>query len=94
MEKIPNRCPPPQKVQEFTTQSAREAGMEPEDSLARRTDDPLRLLVKEDLDRLSVAELDERVRLLEGEIARVKAKRDGASSFRSVADSLFRSPNA
>ena len=66
--------------------------MEAEDSLARRADEPIRQLAKEDLDRLSVAELDERMVLLETEIARVKAKRAGASSFRSVADSLFKSP--
>ena len=66
--------------------------MEPEDNLARRADEPIRQLVKEDLDRLSLAELDERIVLLEAEISRVQAKRTGASSFRSVADSLFKSP--
>jgi len=68
--------------------------MEPDDSLARRADDPIRQLALEDLDRLSVAELDGRIALLTAELARSKAKRDGATSFRSVADSLFRSPNA
>ncbi len=64
--------------------------MDPEDLLARRGDDPIRMLLKEDLDRLSVAELDERLALLEAEVQRVKAKRAGASSFRSVADTLFK----
>lgn len=68
--------------------------MEPEDLIARRTGDPLRLLLKEDLDRLSVAELDERIALLEAEVARVKAKLAGASSFRSVADGLFKTSSS
>jgi len=65
--------------------------MEPEDLIARKGDDPLRQLLKEDLDRLSVAELDERIAMLEAEVARVRAKRAGASSFRSAADGLFKS---
>ena len=68
--------------------------MEPEDLMARRQDDPLRLLLREDLDRLSLAELDERITVLEAEVARVKAKRAGASSFRSVADGLFKTSGA
>ena len=47
-------------------------------------------LVAEDLDRLSVAELDARVAALEGEVIRTRAKRDGATAFRSAADSLFK----
>lgn len=47
-------------------------------------------LVAEDLDRLSVSELDTRIATLEGELARTRAKRDGASKFRSAADDLFK----
>ncbi len=64
--------------------------MDPDELLPKRPDDPLRLLMTQDLDPLSVAELDARVAALEAEIARVKAKRDGAVAFRSAADSLFR----
>lgn len=60
-----------------------------EDGLAR-PDDPLRLLARQDLDPLSVAELEARIAALEAEIARTRAKRDGATAFRAAADSLFR----
>jgi uncharacterized small protein (DUF1192 family) len=63
--------------------------MDADDILPRRKDDCLSQLAKEDLDRLSVAELDERILLLESEIARCRAKRDGAARFRASADSLF-----
>ena len=55
-----------------------------------RKDTALAQLLAEDLDRLSVSELDARVAALEGEVARTRAKRDGASKFRSAADSLFK----
>ncbi len=64
--------------------------MDLDDMMPRRKDDPLSLLAREDLDPLSVEELDARVALLEIEIARVKAKRDSSSAFRSAADALFR----
>ncbi len=55
-----------------------------------KPDDPLTLLTKQDLDPLSVDELAARIAVLEAEIARVKAKRDNAVSFRASADDLFR----
>ncbi len=58
--------------------------------LPARPDDPLRLLARQDLDPLSVAELDARIAALEAEIARTRAKREGASRFRAAADQLFR----
>jgi uncharacterized small protein (DUF1192 family) len=61
-----------------------------EADLPRRRTDLLAELAREDLDKLSIAELDERTAALEAEIARVKAKRDGAASFRAAADSLFK----
>lgn len=64
--------------------------MEPEELLPRRSADLLKLLAAEDLDRLSVAELDERVALLEAEVARSRAKRQSSASFRAAADGLFR----
>jgi uncharacterized small protein (DUF1192 family) len=54
-----------------------------------RPDDVIATLVKRDLDRLSVDELDARVVALEAELARTRAKRAGASAFRSAADALF-----
>lgn len=64
--------------------------MEVEDFLSKRPESPLALLRREDLDRLSVDELGERIAVLEAEIARTRAKRESASAFRSAADSLFR----
>ncbi|MGQ5701469.1 DUF1192 domain-containing protein [Sandaracinobacteroides sp. A072] len=64
--------------------------MDMEDLLSARPQSPLAQLLREDLDRLSVDELDARVAALEAEIARCKARRDSASAFRSAADSLFR----
>ncbi len=62
-----------------------------DDDLPRpRPDDTLAALAKQDLDRLSLAELDERITLLEAEVARTRAKRAGAAIFRSAADALFK----
>jgi uncharacterized small protein (DUF1192 family) len=52
--------------------------------------DPLLQLGKQDLDPLSVDELEARIALLEAEIVRVKAKLEFAVHFRSSADELFR----
>ena len=50
-----------------------------------KPDDPLKLLTKQDLDPLSVDELNDRITVLEAEIARVKAKLDASVSFRASA---------
>ena len=55
-----------------------------------RKDTPLAALIAEDLDRLSLAELDARAAALDAEVARTRAKRDGAGKFRAAADDLFR----
>lgn len=55
-----------------------------------RPDSPLTLLAREDIDRLSVDELDARVALLEAEIARTKARREFAVNHKSSADALFK----
>jgi len=64
--------------------------MDIDDLEPRKRDDALAALIRQDLDPLSVSELDERIERLEAEIARTRAKRDGATKFRSAADSLFR----
>ncbi len=62
-----------------------------EDDLPRpKLDDTVVALARQDLDRLSVGELDERIAALEAELSRTRAKRAGAASFRSAADALFR----
>ena len=55
-----------------------------------RKDTPLAQVLAEDLDRLSLAELDARMAALEAEVARTRAKREGAGKFRSAADELFK----
>ncbi|HEY4545739.1 MAG TPA: DUF1192 domain-containing protein [Pedomonas sp.] len=56
----------------------------------RNADDPLAALRREDLDRLSLDELKQRISVLEAEIDRTRAKLDSASTFRSAADALFK----
>lgn len=53
-------------------------------------DGPLTALIREDLDRLSIAELEARVAVLEGEIARCRRKIQGAVNHRAIADELFK----
>ncbi len=60
-----------------------------DDLLPRRTDDPLAALLKQDLDPLSRAELEERIALLTGEVERTRAKLASAGSIMSDADALF-----
>lgn len=65
--------------------------MDLDDLLPRRkTDDMLTALARQDLDPLSVAELEERITLLEAEIVRVKDKLKKATQHRSAADQLFK----
>jgi uncharacterized small protein (DUF1192 family) len=64
--------------------------MDADENLPRRKDDPAALLARQDLDPFSVAELNERIRLLESEIARCKSKIQHAVNHRASADSLFK----
>ena len=64
--------------------------MDPEDFLSKRPESPLAQLRREDLDRLSVDELQDRIDALKTEIARCEAKIAAATSHRSAADALFR----
>lgn len=64
------------------------------DDLPRPRGDAASALAREDLAPYSQDELDERVALLEAEIARVKTHRAKAAAHRSAADALFRKPGA
>lgn len=64
--------------------------MDLDDLFAKRPDDPLSQLVKQDLDPLSVEELGTRKEVLQAEIARVEAKIAAVVNFRASADALFR----
>jgi uncharacterized small protein (DUF1192 family) len=61
-----------------------------DDLFAKRPEDPLVLLLKQDLDRLSVNELEERVAALKEEIKRCEGKIAFANNHRSAADALFK----
>jgi uncharacterized small protein (DUF1192 family) len=64
--------------------------MDLEDIFAKTPDDPLARLCRQDLDPLSVEELERRIALLEGEIARSRARIAASTHHRSAADALFR----
>ncbi|MDE2302177.1 MAG: DUF1192 domain-containing protein [Sphingomonadales bacterium] len=53
-------------------------------------EDAAQRLARDSLDRLSLAELDARIALLEAEILRVSQFRDSYRQQRSAADALFR----
>lgn len=64
--------------------------MDLDDILGKSPDDPLNALLREDLDRLSVAELEARIVALEREIARSRAKIAFAVNHRESADAIFK----
>ncbi|MCH4894220.1 MULTISPECIES: DUF1192 domain-containing protein [unclassified Sphingomonas] len=64
--------------------------MDAEEILGRSPGDPLTALIRQDLDPFSVEELAARIALLEGEIARVRARMAFASQHRASADALFK----
>jgi len=64
--------------------------MDLDELFARRPDDPLAAMLKQDIDPLSVEELEERVEVLKGEIARCEGKIAFARNHRSAADALFK----
>lgn len=65
--------------------------MDLDEILPKRAGDPLAALLAQDLDPLSVAELEARIVALQGEIERTAAKREHAASHRVQADNLFKS---
>ena len=64
--------------------------MDLDDLFPDRKKDPLAELKRQDLDPLSIDELNERITLLKEEIARVEAHMDSASKHRSAAEELFK----
>lgn len=64
--------------------------MDSDENLPRRLDDPVALLARQDLDPMSVAELDQRITDLETEIERVKRHKQRAVNHRASADALFK----
>ena len=64
--------------------------MDEDDFFSSRPQDPLSLLVKQDLGPLSVDELNERIETLKAEIARVEQHLTDTQRHRSAADELFK----
>ena len=64
--------------------------MEADENLPRRKDDLAQQLGKQDLDPFSVEELQERIELLEAEIARTRTRKERAVNHRASADALFK----
>ena len=64
--------------------------MDLDDLFPSKPDDPLVALGKQDLDPLSVDELEERIAALKAEIARVEAHMQRAQTHRSEAEDLFK----
>lgn len=66
--------------------------MDLEDLFPSKPGDPLVELAKQDLDPMSVDELQERIAALKAEIQRVEAHMQRAQSHRSAAEELFKKP--
>jgi len=64
--------------------------MDLEELFPDKPGDPLKLLARQDLDPLSVDELEARIAALETEISRVKSKMEAAVNHRASADALFK----
>lgn len=65
-------------------------GMEPDDLFAKRPDDPVNQLIRQDIDHLSVDELENRITALQGEIERCRSKIKNAINHRATAENLFK----
>jgi uncharacterized small protein (DUF1192 family) len=66
--------------------------MDFDDLFPDKPKDPLTELKKQDLDPLSVDELQARIEALKDEIARVEAHMNRAQTHRSAAEELFKKP--
>jgi uncharacterized small protein (DUF1192 family) len=66
--------------------------MDLEDLFPSNPGDPLVELAKQDLDPMSIEELQARIEALKTEIARVEAHMHRAQTHRSAAEELFKKP--
>ena len=64
--------------------------MDEDDFFSSKPQDPLSLLVRQDLGPLSVSELNDRIATLKGEIGRVEQHLADTERHRSAADELFK----
>ena len=65
--------------------------MDLDETLPKNAGDPLAALIAQDLDPLSVKELEARIVALEAEIARTTQKMQSAVTHRATAHDLFKS---
>ena len=72
------------------SQAVNDSAVDLDELFPDKPKDPLTELGKQDLDPLSIDELEARVAALKAEIARVEAHRDKASKHLSAADELFK----
>jgi len=66
--------------------------MDLDDLFPSKPEDPLTQLARQDLDPLSIEELEARIAALKAEIARVEAHMQRARIHRSAAEELFKKP--
>ncbi len=64
--------------------------MESEENLPRRAGDPVDALARQDLDPMSIGELEARIAALEAEITRVRHHIQRVVNHRASADALFK----
>ncbi|MBU6206219.1 MAG: DUF1192 family protein [Alphaproteobacteria bacterium] len=64
--------------------------MDTDELFISRPDDPMRQLVRQELDPLSLDELHARIIALQAEIERTRAHLSRAASHKQAADALFR----
>lgn len=64
--------------------------MDMDENLPRKADDILTALTRQDLDPLSVGELDARIDTLRAEITRTQQRRDHAVNHKASAEAFFR----
>ena len=67
-----------------------DSGMDLDDLFPSKPGDPVAELKKQDLDPMSIEELNARIESLKAEIARVEAHIDRATKHRSAAEELFK----
>ena len=67
-----------------------DSAMDEDDFFSSKPQDPLTLLIKQDLGPMSVDELQQRIETLKAEIARVEAHISTVSAHRSAAEQIFK----
>ena len=78
------------RVIDLGGQRVNDSPMDLEDLFPSKPDDPLVALGRQDLDPISIEELQERIETLKAEIARVEAHMQQVQAHRSAAEALFK----